>query len=236
MPDHSSPNPLANRFLAHLPESARRDLGPHLKPVSLGLHVILYEFRGPIDQIYFPAGAVTSSLTTMSNGDAIEVATVGNEGVVGHTAALGGKVSPNKVIVQIPDGSLRIETRTFKDLIAKGGPLRDRLEAYDDAYRIQVSQSVACNGLHRLEQRCCRWLLMTRDRVRSDDLKLSHEYLAIMLGARRASISEAIKPLQEAGLVRSRRGLISILDRPGLEKRACECYRVVKDEYDRLLR
>jgi CRP-like cAMP-binding protein len=118
---------------------------------------------------------------------------------------------------------------------AKGGPLKDLLGDYHEAYMAQVSQSVACNGLHRLEQRCCRWLLMTRDRVGSDELRLTHEYLGIMLGARRASVTDVLAPLQEAALVRSHRGTISILDRAGVEARSCECYHVVKEEYDRLL-
>ena len=223
-----------NRFLAKLPGSEYRNLLPHLKTVKLAFKQVLYESRGPIEYVYFPTGAVTSSLTVMSNGDAIEVATVGFEGVVGHTIALGGKTSANKVIVQIGDGGLRIEARTLREQATQGGPLRDLLEAYDDAFRSQVSQSVACNGLHRLEQRCCRWLLMTRDRVRSDDLRLTHEFLAIMIGARRASITEVLRPLQEAGLLRSHRGRIIIVDRVGMEDRVCECYRVVRDEYDRL--
>ena len=137
--------------------------------------------------------------------------------------------------MQIGDGGLRIESRALREEVARSGPFRDLLIDYHAAFMAQVSQSVACNGLHRLEQRCCRWLLMTRDRVGSDDLRLTHEFLAIMLGARRASVTEVLGPLQEAGLVRSHRGRIIIIDRAGLESRACECYRVVRDEYDRLL-
>ncbi len=222
-----------NRFLARLPETVQHQLQPHLKPVKLAFRAVLYEFRGQIEDVFFPTGGVTSSLMVMRNGDAIEVATVGNEGIVGHTVILGGVTSPNKVIVQIGGDGLRIEGRLLKGLAVAGGPLRALIEAYDNAFRVQVSQSVACNGLHRLEQRCCRWLLMTRDRVASDDLKLSHEYLAIMLGARRASVTSAIRPLQDAGLIRSQHGRIIVLDRAGLEERVCECYWVVKEEYDR---
>lgn len=225
---------LPNRFLAALPEAVRLELGPNLEPVKLAYRSVLFEMRGRIEDIYFPTGAVTSSLMLMGNGDAIEVATVGNEGVVGHTAIVGGGRSPNKVIVQIGGDGLRIGLDVFKELAVAGGALRDLLEAYDDAFRVQVSQSVGCNGLHRLEQRCCRWLLMTRDRVASDDIKLSHEFLGVMLGARRASVTSALRPLQDAGLVRSEHGRVIILDRAGLEQRACECYRIVKDEYDRL--
>ena len=224
-----------NRLLARLPAADYRRLLTHLEPVELPVDLVLYEARGPIDHAYFPTGAALSALTVMQDGNAIEVATIGNEGMAGHTAAVGGKTSPNKVIVQVGDGGLRIEAVALREEVARGGAFRELLIGYQEAFVAQVSQSVACNGLHRLEQRCCRWLLMTRDRVGSDEIRLSHEFMAIMLGARRASITEVLRPLREAGLVRSHRGRISILDRVGLEARSCECYQVVRDEYDRLL-
>src|SRR3954454_8009725 len=170
----------------------------------------------------------------MRDGNAIEVATVGREVLVGYYG-FGGKTSPHRVLVQIGDGAMRIASRALHEEAAKDGPLKDLLAAYHIAFMAQVSQSVACNGLHRLQERCCRWLLMSRDRVGSDDLKLSHEYLAMMLGARRASVTEALRPLQDGGLVRSHRGRITILDGPGVEALSCECYFVVRDEYNRLL-
>lgn len=235
MPSDQPPPARGNRLLDQLPEAEYRRLLPFLKPVKLAFEQVLYELRGPIDYAYFPTGAVASHLTVMLDGSAIEVATVGNEGLVGHTAATGGRTSPNKVIIQIGDGGLRIEAQALRREAGRAGPLQDLLDVYHTAFMVQVSQSVACNGLHRLERRCCRWLLMTRDRVGSDDLRLTHEFLAIMLGARRASVTDVLRPLQEAGLVQSRRGRISILDRARLEERACECYRVVTDEYERLL-
>ena len=230
------PTPAAprNRFLARLPESEYRRLVPLLEPVNLSAGQILYEARGPIDFAYFPQGAVLSALTVMQDGNAIEVATIGNEGLVGHYGS-GGKRSPHRVIVQVEDGGLRIAARALQEEGAKEGFLRELLTAYHIAFVSQVSQSVACNGLHRLGQRCCRWLLMSRDRVGANELRLTHEYLALMLGARRASVTEALRPLKKAGLVRSHRGLITILDGAGLEDRTCECYFVVRDEYDRLL-
>ena len=183
---------------------------------------------------YFPVGAVLSALTVMQDGNAIEAATIGNEGLVGHYGT-GGKWSPHRVIVQVEDGCLRIDARALEKEGARDGPLRELLTAYHIAFVSQVSQSVACNGLHRLEQRCCRWLLMTRDRVGSDELRLTHEYLAIVLGARRASVTEALRPLQKAGLLRWLRGWLTVLDGAGLEARACECYFVVRDEYEQLL-
>jgi CRP-like cAMP-binding protein len=223
-----------NRFLARLPEAEYRRLLPLLQPVNLEVRRILYEPRGAVDFAYFPEGAVLSALTVMRDGNAIEVATVGNEGIVGHYA-LGGKTSPHRLIVQVGDGAHRIASRVLQEEATKDGPLKDLLAGYLIAFMSQVSQSVACNGLHRLEQRCCRWLLMTRDRVGSDDLRLTHEFLAIMLGARRASVTEVLRPLQEDGLVRSHRGRITILDGAEMEVRSCECYFVVRDEYNRLL-
>ena len=230
-----TPPALGNRLLARLPAEDYRRLAPHLTPVQLPLNQVLYESRGPIEHAYFPTGAVLSALAVMRDDNAIEVATVGNEGLVGYTAAIGGMTSTNKVIVQIGEGGLRIEAGALREAVAAGGALPGLLNDYHEAFMTQVSQSVACNGLHRLEQRCGRWLLMTRDRVGSDELNLTHEYLAIMLGARRASVTEVLRPLQEAGLVRSLRGRIVILDGAGLEARTCECYRVVRDEYERLL-
>jgi CRP-like cAMP-binding protein len=223
-----------NRFLARLPEADYQRLMPLLQPVTLSLGQILYEARGPIEYAYFPTGAVLSALTVMQDGNTIEVATIGNEGVVGHYG-FGCTTSPHRVIVQVEDGGLRIGARALQKEGAKDGRLRELLTAYHIAFVSQVSQSVACNGLHRLGQRCCRWLLMTRDRVGEDNLRLTHEYLAIMLGARRASVTEALRPLQDAGLLKSHRGRITILRVEGLEARACECYSVVRDEYDRLL-
>ena len=234
--DQPPPAMRGNRLLDRLPEAEYHRLLPLLKPVKLAFEQVLYELRGPIDYAYFPTGAVTSALTVMQDGSAIEVATVGNEGLVGHTAAFGrARRRPTRSSCRSGTEAYASRRRHCGEEVARGGPLQDLLDDYHTAFMAQVSQSVACNGLHRLEQRCCRWLLMTRDRVGSDDLRLTHEFLAIMLGARRASVTEVLRPLQEAGLVRSHRGRISILDGAGLEERACECYRVVKDEYDRLL-
>ncbi len=225
-----------NRFLARLPEADYRRLLPLLKPVNLTSGTVLYEARGPIEYAYFPTGAVLSALTMMQDGNAIEVATVGNEGFVGHYGHYGAsKTSPHRVIVQIPDGGLRIEADLLQREGEKEGELKGLLAAYQVAFMSQVSQSVACNGLHRLKQRCCRWLLMSRDRVGSDELRLTHEYLALMLGARRASVTAALRPLQQEGLVRSFHGCITIINGAGLEACACECYVVVRNEYNRLL-
>jgi len=233
--DPQRPAAPVNRLLARLPEADYRRLLPHLEPVELAFNLVLYELRAPIEHAYFPTGAVGSALTLMADGGTIEVATVGNEGLIGHIAAAGGGTSAHKVVVQVGGGGLRIGAGALRAEVARSDALRALLMDYHTAFLAQVSQSVACNGLHRLEQRCCRWLLMARDRVGSDDLQLTHEYLALMLGARRASVTDVLGPLQAGRLVRSHRGRIIILDRAGLEGRTCECYRAVKDEYDRLL-
>lgn len=223
-----------NRFLDRLPEASRRELLPLLEPFHFKTNLVLYEARSRIEYAYFPAGAALSALVVMQDGNLIEVATVGSEGLVGHYG-FGGETSPHRVIVQIGDGGHRIAARALQERAAVDGPLRDLLAAYHVAFMAQVSQSVACNGLHSLEQRCCRWLLMSRDRVGSDDIRLTHEFLAMMLGSRRASVTDVLAPLQQAGLVRSQRGLIGILDGAGLEARSCECYSVVRDQFERLL-
>jgi CRP-like cAMP-binding protein len=230
----TSPTEPSNRLLDRLPEATRSKLLPLLRPVELKFEQVLYESFGPIDYAYFPAGGVLSALTVMRDGNAIEVATLGYEGLVGHYG-FGGKTSPHKVLVQIGGGGYRVAAPALDELAEGDGPLKELLTAYHIAFMAQVSQSVACNGLHRLEPRCCRWLLMSRDRVGSDDLRLTHEFLAVMLGARRASVTEALGPLQEAGLVESSRGVIRILDGAGLEARSCECYGLVRDRYEELL-
>ena len=225
---------LRNQFLARLPKDYLCRLSPLLQPVELKVDQVLYQSYGPIEYAYFPTGAVLSALVVMQDGGTIEVATVGCEGLVGHYG-FGGETSPHRVIAQIGGDGYRLPARVLQEEANQGHALSSLLAAYHIAFMAQVSQSVACNGLHGLEQRCCRWLLMSRDRVQSDHLRLSQEYLAAMLGARRASVTDALKPLQEAGLVSSRRGVIRVLDGAGLEARACECYAIVRDRYAELL-
>lgn len=224
-----------NRFLARLPDLARNRLMSLMQPVALAFEQVIYKHRSPMEYAYFPIHAALSALAIMEDGRAIEVATIGNEGFIGYTAATNPRLSPNKVIVQIPGAGYRIEAHAFENELKRSAPLRNLVRDYQFAFMIQISQTVACNGLHQLEMRCCRWLLMSRDRTGSDELRLTHEYLGVMLGVRRASVSDALKPLQKAGLLRSHRGKITLLDRDGIEERACECYQVVKAEYDRLL-
>jgi CRP-like cAMP-binding protein len=166
----------------------------------------------------------------------IRLPTIGNEGVVGHSIMDGDDdASPNDVIVQIAGDALRMDANILKQEAGKDGPLRRLLLRYNKAFLTQISQSVACNGLHSVQQRCCCWLLITHGRMESNVVPLTHEFLGIMLGVRRSSVTEVLGPLDEKGLVSNGRGMITILDRDGLEKLSCECYRKVQGEFDRLL-
>jgi CRP-like cAMP-binding protein len=230
-----SPAKPANRILAHLPAADYQRLVRLLRPVPLKPKQAIYQVGQAMEYIYFPTSGIVSAMTVMKDGRAIEVATIGNEGMTGLTAFMGGETSSYEVMVQIPGDALRMKLSDFHDATRREGSLRDVLVRYNAAFAVQVSYSVACNGLHKVEQRCCRWLLMTQDRVGSNVLPLTHEFLAIMLGVRRASITEVLRPLQINGVVRNRRANIEILDRSRLEQLSCECYQAVVAEYERLL-
>jgi CRP-like cAMP-binding protein len=232
MPTVSSPS--GNRLLARLPNSDYEALLPHLQQVPLAHKQILYEAETPIEYAYFPTAGVLSAVTVMNDGNMIEVATVGREGMVGLPFLIGNG-APHRMIVQVPGEGLRIAANDLKGHTTEGKPLRSLLTRYHLVFFRQTAQSVACNGLHRVQQRCCRWLLETRDRVDSEDLPLTQEFLAAMLGVQRSSVNEVLHPLQEKGLVHTNRGVITILDRNALEAGACECYRSVREYFERLL-
>ena len=196
---------------------------------------MIYEAQGPVEQAYFPIDCMLSAVTVMSDGSMIEVATIGNEGAVGLPPALEAEISPNRVFTQVAGDAWRIGVRVLRDESEREKALAKLLSRYQAVFMMQVSQSVACNGLHTVHQRTCRWLLMTHDRASADDLPLTHEFLAIMLGVRRAGVSEILRTLQDEGLIRYGRGIIRVLDRRGLESRSCECFKNVNDEYKRLL-
>jgi CRP-like cAMP-binding protein len=232
-----TPMPFAqsgNHLLARLPEDEFKRLFHLLESVALPTKKVLYRARSPIDYVYFPTSGMVSAIVVMKDGSAIEVMTIGNEGVTGLTAFIGNKISPDDVIVQVPGQGFRMRADAFEEEASRGGPFWKILVLYHTAFLMQVSHSVACNGLHTVEKRCCRWLLRTQDRMGSDSLPLTHEFLAIMLGVRRATVSEVLRPLQERGVIHSGRGVIKILDRPGLEALACECYRTVNQEFARI--
>jgi CRP-like cAMP-binding protein len=223
-----------NRLLSLLPAADYKRLSSYLHPIPLKPRQTLYGFRAPIDYVYFPESGVISAMTVMADGSAIEVATIGNEGMSGLTTFVGGQTSPYEVLVQVPGNGWRMRVADFKNEASQEGSFRNLIILYNTAFSMQVSYSVACNGLHKVQKRCCRWLLMTQDRVGANVLPLTHEFLAIMLGVRRASVTEVLHPLQKRGLIFNGRGHIEIQDRPGLEALACECYAVVKKEFTRL--
>lgn len=195
----------------------------------------LYKPNEPIDFVYFPLEGVFSLLTLSSEGDLVEVATVGNEGMVGLPVFLGVKQIPGIAMCQVRGNALRMRAEDLQTKVSRDSSLYDMLHRYTQALFNFISQSALCNQLHSIEQRCCRWLLLTRDRVETDEFGLTHEFLSQMLGVRRAGVSEVAARLQNAGLISYRYGKITIVDRVGLEATSCECYKLIKAEFDRLI-
>jgi CRP-like cAMP-binding protein len=228
-------HPHDNRLLAALPREDVERLLPQLTSVTLALGDVLYEPDRAMAYLYFPTTAVVSLIYTMADGTTAEMGLVGNEGVVGIALFMGGDTTPNQAIVQVAGEAFRLQAPVLRTEFARAGAVQLALLRYTQALITQISQTAVCNRLHAIEQRLCRWLLLTRDRVPSDEIQMTQEFIAHMLGVRREGVTLAARHLQEAGLIRYVRGHITILDRPGLEATACECYRVVKDEFTRLL-
>ena len=228
-------DPHGNRLLGLLPARDYERLRPHLQRIPLKYRQSLYRARRPIGFVYFIETGVGSLVNTMANGEAAEVGTIGNEGVVGLPLVLGDDRAPTSVYVQVPGAGLRMKATLFKKELARSASMRTVMLRYAHAVFNQVAQSAACNQFHSLQQRCCRWLLMTHDRMQSDEFLLTQEFLAMMLGVQRTGVSAAAGALQRAGLIRYKRGNVTIIDRRGLKRRSCECYRVSKMEFDRLL-
>jgi CRP-like cAMP-binding protein len=224
-----------NKLLSRLPQHTAHRLLQKTESVALNFKEVLYEVRGPIEHAYFPIDGVLSAVTVMQDGSAIEVATVGNEGAVGLPTSLETSTSPIRIFVQVAGHGLRIDSAILRDETKRDPALSDLFGRYSAAFIFQISTSVACNGLHPIEKRCCRWLLMTHDRVASDDLPLTHEFLAMMLGVRCAGVSEVLQSLELDGLIGNKRGTIKVLDRKGLEAKCCECFRNANEEYRRLM-
>ena len=231
-----APRPLSpNRLLAALPPADFRRLTPKLEVVPLGFKQILYPAGGPIDHVYFPHTGVVSVVAALAGRRTIEVGMCGPEGVVGAGAVLGDPTSPYLVQVQVAGAGARMETDAFRAAARPAGALHRLAARYQAAYLALTAQSAAGNGAHRVDQRCCRWLLMTHDRMGGESFELTHEFLGTMLGVRRASVSEVLHPLQARGLIGYGRGRLTVLDRPRLERAACECYGFVRAQFDRLL-
>ena len=230
------PGPAArNRLLATLPRADSRRLLPHLEPVAIGMPAVLYEPGMPMAHVYFPADCVFSLLTVLQDGTAVEGATVGNEGLLGLPVVLGIDIVPVRVLCQLSGTALRMPATAFRDELAAGGVLARLVQRYTYVLFNQIAQSVACNRRHSIRQRCARWLLLTHDRVGSDGFELTQEFLAAMLQVRRASVTEAAGGLRDDGCLRYARGWLTILDRPRLEAAACECYGVIKAQFDHFL-
>jgi len=227
--------PETNRLLGLLPPRDYRQLRPHLHHIPLEYKQSLYRANKHIEFVYFIETGVGSLVNTMKNGDAAEVGTIGNEGMVGLPLLLGDDRAPTSVYVQVPGAGLRMKAVLFKKELERSASMRAVMLRYAHAFFNQVAQSAACNHFHTLEQRCCRWLLMTHDRMHSDEFLLTQEFLAMMLGVQRTGVTAAAGALQRAGLIRYRRGTVTILDRRGLMRRSCECYGISKREFDRLL-
>jgi CRP-like cAMP-binding protein len=227
-------SPPRNKILAALPDKEYQRLLPRLTPVSLSLGETLYEMEGSIKHVYFPGSSVVSLVTHMDEGTSVEVGLIGGEGMVGLSVVMGDDVSQNHAIVQIADGAMRMTTAALRAELKHGGKLQSLLLRYSLTLLKQVSQTAACNRNHNLGERLARWLLLCQDRVGGSEIRLTQEFLAQMLGTRRSRVSEAAIILQRAGLIRYSRGIITILDRGGLEEFVCECYRAVKAEFDRL--
>src|ERR671932_1570613 len=231
----SSDRPSANRLLAALPRAEYLRLLPYLEPVSLAHRQSLYDAHTPIPYVWFIERGVASVIRAMKDGTLIEISVIGCEGMVGLPVFLGSESTPSQALVQIPGAGLRMEATVFRREVPAGSPLHDLLHRYTQAYINHVVQGMVCNRVHSIAQRCARWLLLTHDRVDADQFPLTQQLLAQMLGVRRASVGTVASTLQKAGLIRYSRGVITILDRPGLEAAACECYRIIQAEYDRLL-
>jgi CRP-like cAMP-binding protein len=231
----SSPNPRDNQLLASLPDAEWRRWQPHLEPVTLPLGQVLYESGDTLGYVYFPTTAIVSLLYVMEDGASAEIAVVGLEGMVGVSLFMGGQSTPSRAVVQSAGRGFRLRAQIMKDEFDRAGPVLHLLLRYTQALITQMSQTAVCNRHHTLDQQLCRWLLLSLDRLRGNELVMTQELIANMLGVRREGVTEGALKLQKRGLIRYARGRITVLDRAGLEQSTCECYAVVKKEYDRLL-
>ena len=227
--------PRENRLLAALPNDDYESLLPQLSSVSFDLGQVVYEFGGQLDYVYFPTTAIVSLLYTMENGSSAEMGLTGNDGVVGIALFMGGGTMPNRAVIQSAGAAVKMKVKVLQDEFAKGGKFQYLLLRYTQALITQISQTAVCNRLHSVEQQLCRWLLLSHDRLNTNELIMTQELIAGMLGVRREGVTVAAGRLQDAGAISYVRGHITILDRERLENSVCECYRVVRDEFARLL-
>jgi CRP-like cAMP-binding protein len=231
----NTPEPRSNHLLAALPAAEWQRWLPQLERVEMPLGQVLYESGSTLSHVYFPLTAIVSLLYVMENGASAEIAVVGNEGIVGISLFMGGESTPSRAVVQSAGHGFRLNAQTMKDEFNRAGPVLHLLLRYTQALITQMAQTAVCNRHHSLDQQRCRWLLLSLDRLGGNELVMTQELIANLLGVRREGVTEAALQLQQVGLIRYARGHISVLDRAGLEQRTCECYAVVKKEYDRLL-
>lgn len=230
MPKPSNSGKHPNRLLAALRPDELAELVPRLQTVALERQQVLTGTDGSAGPIYFPWSAVASMVTTMEDGSSVEVATVGNEGLIGLPETVSMEVR-----VQVPGEASALSESSFRNAVRDGGALRRIVRRYSQALLGHIAQSAACNGLHSVAQRCARWLLMAHDRIDGDEYPITQEILSQMLGVRRASVTTAANTLQRAGFIRYGRGVLRIVDRSGLEAAACECYRVIRGGHERVI-
>lgn len=233
MPTPSRPH--QNTLLAALPADEFARLLPNLEAVVMPLGKVLYESGDLMTHVYFPTTAIVSMLYVLEDGASAEIAIVGNEGILGISLFMGGETTPSRAVVQTAGHAYRLKAQLLKDEFNRAGPVLRLLLRYTQALITQMTQTAVCNRHHSIDQQLCRWLLLSLDRLPSLTLITTQELIASMLGVRRGSVTESAGKLQRAGLIRYKRGRIEVLDRPGLEKASCECYAVVRREYDRLL-
>ena len=224
-----------NHLLAELPHVEFERIRPHLIPVKLPLGKVLYESGDKLDYVYFPTTAIVSLLYIMENGTTAEIGVVGNDGILGIALFMGGDTTPNRAVIQSAGEAYKMRAKDLMNEFSLGGKFHNMLLRYTQALITQISQTAVCNRLHTVEQQLCRWLLLSHDRLNSDKLVMTHDLISNMLGVRREGVTLAARELSERNLIKNVRGTMTILDRAGLEQAVCECYKVVNDEYNRLL-
>ena len=227
--------PQKNRLLAVLPDAEFKRLSPYLECIPLKLGAVLYEPGVALQHVYFPTDCIISLLYVMKDGASAEIAVVGNEGIVGISLFMGGETTPSRAVVQSAGNALRLDGQLLKAEFNRSDIVHNLLLRYTQALLTQMAQTAVCNRHHSIEQQLCRWLLLSLDRLPNSSLIMTQQLIANMLGVRREGVTESAGKLQEAGLINYRRGKITVLNRPALERSCCECYAVVKDEFDRLL-
>jgi CRP-like cAMP-binding protein len=228
-------SPLQNHLLSALPQQEFARIAADLELVSMPLGNALYESGAPLDHVYFPTTSIVSLLYVLENGASAEIAIVGNEGILGVSLFMGGETTPSRAVVQSAGHGYRLESHLLNAEFSRAGPVLRLLLRYTQALITQMAQTAVCNRHHQIEQQLCRWLLLSLDRLPGNSLIMTQDLIANMLGVRREGVTEAAGKLQRLGLISYQRGRINVLDRPGLERNACECYVVVKKEFDRLL-